>query len=176
MTSEEHAHHFSSWTKERLAEIDATTSIETQFQGALHKQQHEGEAAWAKAKTALDENLSWKTGALPSNPMAAGFKDVQDRAMDFAMENAELAFSVRRQDLQRTDPPRYCGASDTVCSRPDAGLHHADAGLFSVIGETLQKLNAADFPMATRFIARISGVILRTFQKMTLCLAFIFAR
>ena len=91
MTSEEHAHHFSSWTKERLAEIDATTSIETQFQGALHKQQHEGEAAWAKAKTALDENLSWKTGAMPSNPMTAGFKDAQDRAMDFALENAESA-------------------------------------------------------------------------------------
>ena len=82
MTSEEHAHHFSSWTKERLAEIDATTSIETQFQGALHKQQHEGEAAWAKAKTA---------GALPTNPKAAVFKDLQGRAMDFAMENAESA-------------------------------------------------------------------------------------
>jgi hypothetical protein len=91
MTSEKHAHHFSSWTKERLAEIDATTSIETQFQGALHKQQHEGEAAWAKAKTALDENLSWKTGAMPSNPMTAGFKDAQDHAMDFALENAESA-------------------------------------------------------------------------------------
>jgi len=91
MTSEEHAHHFSSWTKERLAEIDATTSIETQFQGALHKQQHEGEAAWAKAKTALDENLSWKTGAMPSNPMTAGFKGAQDRAMGFALENAESA-------------------------------------------------------------------------------------
>ena len=42
MISEKHAHHFSSWTKERLAKIDAT-------------------------------------GALPSNPTAAGFKDVQDR-------------------------------------------------------------------------------------------------
>ena len=84
MTSEEHAHHFSSWTKERLAEIDATTSIETQFQGALHKQQHEGEAAWAKAKTA---------GALPTNPKAAVFKNVQGRVMEFAMENTESAFT-----------------------------------------------------------------------------------
>ena len=50
MTSEEHAHQFSSWTKERLAEIDATTSIETQFQGALHKQQHEGEDRLGKSK------------------------------------------------------------------------------------------------------------------------------
>ena len=33
------------------------------------------------------------TGALPSNPMAAVFKDVQDRAMHIAMENAESAFT-----------------------------------------------------------------------------------
>ncbi|MGO9483562.1 MAG: hypothetical protein ACLPX9_03110, partial [Rhodomicrobium sp.] len=82
MTSETHAHHFSSWAKERLDEMDATlTSIETSlgalhadakkaaekavseiraqrevFQEAVRKQQHEGEAAWAKAKTAMDAN------------------------------------------------------------------------------------------------------------------------
>jgi hypothetical protein len=56
MISEKHAHHFSRWTKERLAKIDAT-------------------------------------GALPSYPTAAGFKVVQDRAMQIAMENAESAFT-----------------------------------------------------------------------------------
>ena len=68
------------------------------------------------------------TGALPSNPMTVGFKDAQDRALEFAMENAELSIHVRRPDLQRTDLARYCDASDAVCSRPDAGLRHADAG------------------------------------------------
>src|SRR5271157_1935274 len=32
-------------------------------------------------------------GVMPSNPMAAGFKDVQGRAMKIAMENAESAFT-----------------------------------------------------------------------------------
>ena len=32
-------------------------------------------------------------GAMPANPMAAGFKDVQGRAMQIARENAELAFT-----------------------------------------------------------------------------------
>ena len=32
-------------------------------------------------------------GALPSNPMAAVFKDVQDRAMQIAKENAESVFT-----------------------------------------------------------------------------------
>ena len=33
-------------------------------------------------------------GARPSNPMAAGFKDVQDRAVAMAKKNADLAFAL----------------------------------------------------------------------------------
>ena len=33
------------------------------------------------------------TGALPSNPMTAGFKDAQGRAMQIAKENAESVFT-----------------------------------------------------------------------------------
>jgi hypothetical protein len=82
MTNETYAHYFSSWVNERLAEIDATlTSVEgglgalradarkqaekavweiraqrDVFREAARKQQYEGEAPWAKAKTALDAN------------------------------------------------------------------------------------------------------------------------
>ncbi len=35
---------------------------------------------------------SW-IGAVPARSMATNFKDVQDRAMDFAMDNAESAFT-----------------------------------------------------------------------------------
>ena len=37
------------------------------------------------------------TGALPSNPMAAVFKDAQDRALEIAMENADSAFAFAGQ-------------------------------------------------------------------------------
>ena len=33
-------------------------------------------------------------GAMPSNPVAAGFKDIQDRAVAMAKQNADTAFSV----------------------------------------------------------------------------------
>jgi hypothetical protein len=82
MTSESHTHHFSSWAKERLDEIDATlTSIEARvgtlhadakkqaekavsqiraqrdlFQEALRKGQQEGDAAWTQAKVDLHGN------------------------------------------------------------------------------------------------------------------------
>ena len=44
-------------------------------------------------------------GAMPSNPMAAGFKDIQDRAVAIAKQNADTAFSVvekmtKAQNLQ----------------------------------------------------------------------------
>ena len=37
------------------------------------------------------------TGALPSNPMAAVFKDAQDRALEIAKENADSAFAFAGQ-------------------------------------------------------------------------------
>src|SRR5271166_1621191 len=164
MTSEEHAHHFSSWTKERLAEMDATTSIETQFQGTLHKQQHEGEAAWAKAKTALDENLSWKTGAMPSNPMAAvfkgaqdramgasmgampsnlmtaGFKDVQDRALHIARENAESVFAFAGKISNALTPQDIVTLQTRFAQDQMQAFAAQTQELQRLMGETLQKL------------------------------------
>src|SRR5271165_3167147 len=82
MTTNPYAHQFSNWMKARLDEMDAVlTSIEKNaaalqadakkhgeqaiaqmraqreaFQLAIHKQQHENEAAWTKAKDALEAN------------------------------------------------------------------------------------------------------------------------
>ena len=65
---------------------------------------------------------------MPANPMAAVFKDVQGRAMQIAMENAESVFTLVGKDRQGTEFPGGFDTSDAVCSRPDAGLRHADAG------------------------------------------------
>ena len=66
-------------------------------------------------------------GAIPS-PMAAGFKDFQDRAAEIAKKNAEFSFCPDRKDGQGTEYSRSFDASDAVRSRPDEGLHHANAG------------------------------------------------
>jgi hypothetical protein len=56
-----------------------------------------------------EENPAWRgratgawTDALPATPMAAVFKDVQDRAMEIAMENAEsvLTFAGKISNAQ----------------------------------------------------------------------------
>ena len=54
------------------------------------KQAH---AAYEQLTNFVTKTMSGWMGAMPSNPMTIGFKDVQDRAMDFAKDNAESAFS-----------------------------------------------------------------------------------
>ena len=148
MTSEKHAHHFSSWTK--VAEIDATTSIETQFQEALRKQQHEGEAAWAKAKTALDENLSLKTGALPSNPMAAGFKDVRGRAMQIAMENANSAFTFAGKINNARTPQEIATLQTQFAQDQMKAFTTHTQELQRLMGKLSRSSNAADLSLQLR--------------------------
>ena len=46
-------------------------------------------AAYEQLVDFISKAMGAWTDALPSNPMAAVFKDVQDRAMQIAMENAE---------------------------------------------------------------------------------------
>ncbi len=45
--------------------------------------------------------------AMPASPGARGFKYLQDRAIEIAMENAEVSVYIRQPDQRRTDFPRY---------------------------------------------------------------------
>jgi hypothetical protein len=50
-------------------------------------------AAYEELTDYVNKAMSAWMGAMPSNSMAVHFKDVQDRAMDFAKDNAESAFA-----------------------------------------------------------------------------------
>ena len=54
------------------------------------KQAH---AAYDQLTDFVTKTMNAWMSAMPPNPMASGFKDVQDRAMEFAKNNAESAFS-----------------------------------------------------------------------------------
>ena len=54
------------------------------------KQAH---AAYEQLNDFVTKAMGAWTGAMPASPMAAGFKDVQDRPMAFAKENGESAFT-----------------------------------------------------------------------------------
>ena len=54
------------------------------------KQAH---AAYEQLMDFVTKAMGAWTGAMPSNPMAAGFKDVQERAAAIAKQNAESVFA-----------------------------------------------------------------------------------
>ena len=55
------------------------------------KQAH---AAYAQLMDFVAKTMDAWMGAMPANPMTAGLKDVQGRAMEYAKENAEAAFTL----------------------------------------------------------------------------------
>jgi hypothetical protein len=55
------------------------------------KQAH---AAYEQLTDFVTKAMGAWMGAMPSNPMATGFKDVQDRAVEMAKKNAESAFAL----------------------------------------------------------------------------------
>ncbi len=88
---------------------------------AEHKLKH-AHAAYDQITACVTNAMSAWMGTIPSNPMAAGLKDVHDRAMEIAKKNAEISFYARRQNGPREDTPRGFHSSDAVRSRPDAGF------------------------------------------------------
>ncbi len=50
-------------------------------------------AAYEQLTDFMTKAMGAWVGAMPSNPAAMGFKDIQTRAMEMATENAELAFA-----------------------------------------------------------------------------------
>ena len=60
---------------------------------AEHKLKH-AHAAYDQITACVTNAMSAWMGTIPSNPMAAGLKDVHDRAMEIAKKNAESAFTL----------------------------------------------------------------------------------
>jgi hypothetical protein len=78
-------------------------------------------------------------GAMPDNPMTAGFKDVQGRAMEIAMENAESAFTFAGK-ICNAPTPQDIGALQTQFAQDRMKSFMTQTQqLFSLMGEALQK-------------------------------------
>ncbi len=145
MTSEHYTHHFSNWAKERLDEMDATMAlIEARlgslqadakkqaekavaeiraqrdvFQEAVRNQQNEGEAAWAKAKTALDAN--W-----------ASFEACVQKYMNEAQKNTEqqqATFKARAEAQRNAWQETINGLRGTVTAFAAGRRQDLDAAL-----------------------------------------------
>ena len=100
------------------------------------KQAH---AAYEQLTDFATKATAARTGALPSNPMVAVFKDVEDRAMQIAMENAESVFTFASK-ISNVRTPQDIATLETQFAqdRMQAFVTQTQQ-LFSVIEEAIQK-------------------------------------
>ena len=97
-------------------------------------------AAYEQLMDFTTKTMSAWMGAMPSNPMADGFNDVQARAMHISMENAESVFALvekiaKAQTFQEALTLQASFAQD----RMQAYATQMQV-LHRLIGEALQKL------------------------------------
>ena len=97
-------------------------------------------AAYEQLMDFMTKTMGTWTDALPSNPMAAVFKDVQGRAMKIAMENAEPVFTfadkiAKAQNFQEALTLQTQFAQDQMLAYATQMQK-----LQKLIGEAIQKL------------------------------------
>ena len=78
-------------------------------------------------------------GAMPS-PMATGFKDVRERAMDFAKENAESACTFAGKVCNAKTPQEILTLRAQFAQDRMQTFVTQTQELYNLIGETVQKL------------------------------------
>jgi hypothetical protein len=102
------------------------------------KQAH---AAYEQAASFTTKAMGAWMDAMPANPMTAGFKAFQGRVMEFALENAESAFTFAGK-VCNTPTPQDMVMLQTQFTqeRMQAYVAHTQR-LFSAMGETLPKPN-----------------------------------
>src|SRR6516225_3359563 len=102
------------------------------------KQAH---TAYEQLSNFVTKTMNTWMGVMPSNPMTIGFKDVQDRAMDFAKDNAESAFSFAGKICNaQTSQEILLIQTQFAQDRMQAYAEHTQE-LYGLIGEAFQKLD-----------------------------------
>ena len=79
-------------------------------------------------------------GAMPASPMAAGFKDAQDRALEIAMENADSAFTFAGQVCTAQTLQDIVTLQTQFAQERMQAFVTQTQELQKLIGEALQKL------------------------------------
>ena len=77
--------------------------------------------------------------AMPSNPVAAGFKDIQDRAVSMAKQNADSAFSVAEKMAKAQNLQEIVGLQTRFAQEQMQNYTAQTQELHKLIGDAVQK-------------------------------------
>jgi len=100
------------------------------------KQAH---ATYDRLTDFVSKTVSAWTDAMPL-PMATGFKDVRERAMDFATENAEAAFTFAGKVCNAKTPQEILTLQTQFAQERMQTFVTNTRELHGLIGETLRQL------------------------------------
>ena len=79
-------------------------------------------AAYGQFMNAIAQSMAVWATAMGSNPVTSGFKNVQDRSVEFAKQNAEACFSLAGEIANAKDMTEVMETSESLCTHPIAGL------------------------------------------------------
>ena len=118
---------------------DNPYEISQAMHDCAEKNMKQANEAYEELTDYVNKAMSAWMGAMPSNSMATRFKDVQDRAMDFAKDNAESAFMFAGKVCNtRTPQELFTLQTQFAHDRIHAFVTHTQE-LYSLIGESLGK-------------------------------------
>ena len=118
---------------------DTPFEIPQSMRDASEQNLKQAHAVYEQIMDFMTQAMDAWMGALPANPMTAGFKDVQEQIMEFAKENAQAAFTLAGnisnaptlQDVLTLQTQFAQGRMQTFVTQSQE--------LFSVFEETFQK-------------------------------------
>ena len=97
-------------------------------------------AAYKQLMDFVSKTMSAWMEAMPKNAMSAGFKDMQGRAMDIAMENAESVFTFAGKISNARSPQDIVTLQMHFAQDQMKALTTQTQELHKLIGETVQKV------------------------------------
>jgi len=73
---------------------DTPFEVPQSMRDASERNLKQAHAVYEQIMDFMTKAMDAWTGAMPENPVTAGFKDVQEQVMEFVKENAEAAFAL----------------------------------------------------------------------------------
>jgi hypothetical protein len=113
--------------------------IPNDLRAALDQNMQHAHAAYEQITDLVTKTIhAWMTAA-PGNPMAAGFQDIQSRAMDFAKENAESVFTLASKISYAKSPQEVLALQTQFAQTRVQAFATQIQELYMLSGDAMQK-------------------------------------
>ncbi len=124
----------------------ATSCRQTQAHQLRHSSVSRGQnikqahAAYEQLTDFVTKAMGAWMGAMPSNGLATGFKDVQGRAAEIAKKNADSAFALVEKIAKAQNLQEILALQTQFAQNQMKAFTTQTQELYKLIGETVQKL------------------------------------